>query len=265
MKQVYLLFPITLMALSACSSGSSSPVAMPTSLTQSNSPKILFSEWMGSKAGAKKEETDYGIQYSFTIPYYEDTFLGDERFKYPYKKEFDAVDDGVRSLCKKLDLEYFTATQNQNDPTAFVEFDPAESLIHETFYPGCVNRTGKNFFVVTDTYSQELNKFYVTLFTDDDNRESLRNRVEAEKNSHHNALVENQNIDLENQKIKSQRDQLTIQFQKGIKVGMDSEEGLIIDVKKPLVQVQTQKGLIWKKISDVHPQGLPDFIEHVQP
>lgn len=261
------LFLSTTLFLTACSSmtSSSSPVSMTNPLSSSHDPKQLFTEWMSSRPGNVKENVDYGIQYSFAIPYYEDTFLGDDRYKYPYKKEIDAVNDGIHNICKQLDSEYIHAIQDENKPTVFYEYDPASSPEKTLFYSGCINRTTKNFFVIKPSYTPEQNKFYVTLFTSEDSSKALADSQADLMNQHHNALVRNKEIEIENKKIKAERDDLIVQFQKSIKSGMDSQYGLVVEVKKPLAQVQTSSGLVWKKITDLEPTDLPSYVGYLTP
>ncbi|HEX5338825.1 MAG TPA: hypothetical protein VFW53_10355, partial [Gallionella sp.] len=49
-------------------------------------------------------------------------------------------------------------------------------------------------------------------------------------------------------------------FRKGIRAGDDSHCGLVIEVKTPLVKIQTIVGEYWFKVSQIYPAGIASCI-----
>lgn len=80
-------------------------------------------------------------------------------------------------------------------------------------------------------------------------QEKLRKKDLAERNKR---------IQIENQikrQQQMQREKLAKLFRKNISIGDDSHCGLVIEVKKPIVKIQTVSGEKWFKIKQLYPKG----------
>lgn len=98
-------------------------------------------------------------------------------------------------------------------------------------------------------------------------RGDYRNFIQTYKNNDLTGLVEkarqiqhkkSQEVESKNAKIRDSARNKTAQFRKSLAVGDQSNCGLVIDVKKPIVQVQSKEGLLWVKIDEIYPNGLAD-------
>ena len=68
-----------------------------------------------------------------------------------------------------------------------------------------------------------------------------------------NQAIESQQV-LDTEKIAARNQEATL-FRKIIKSGDDSHCGLVIEVKKPIVKVQTMAGEKWLKLTQIYPAG----------
>ena len=87
------------------------------------------------------------------------------------------------------------------------------------------------------------------------NAENERARI-----NEHNRHVEQYRLDLEerakmNEALRKESEARATSFRKALRPGGQSHCGMIIEVKKPIVQIQTMIGPFWLKVDQIYPPG----------
>ena len=83
---------------------------------------------------------------------------------------------------------------------------------------------------------------------------TLRNRSRSTGMGGHDR--QNTQLEAKDRKEWQQFQKSVTAFRKSVKVGDDSNCGLVVEVKAPIISVQTQIGVQWLKIAQIYPAGM---------
>lgn len=219
---------------------------MKTDWLESNDMAQQIDHWLMSKNAIRDEQT-YGRSYLLKIPYYEKYGMLDSKKEYPqpYSSELSYGEKTFDKLCKKNKGTPVRAVQKNRVEPIFTVYDPTSERNAQRHYAGCLDQTGSVSALIFEP-NKIGETLRVTFFTSTDKEKfnSAKNlEATANKDASQRRYVDQQ----------EQRKLLIAQFRKNIKPGDYSSMGLIVEVKPPIAQIQTNDVLKWVRIDELLP------------